>query len=159
MGEKALLASTAANLAQALYAQGRRDEAAELGRVSEESAAEDDLLAQAAWRALRGKLLAAHGHWQEGAALATEAVRLAERTDFLTIHAETLLDLGAVLRQGGRSEAADAATGDALELYLQKGDVVSAGRVRSLLGMQLRQGEDDQRPEVQHGQIQRGKAH
>ena len=134
MGEKALLASTAAMLAQALHAQARHDEAAEFCRVSEEAAAEDDLSAQVGWRAVRAKLLARAGRGEEAEALAAEAVRLAERTDFLTLHAEALLDQGAVLRQGRRSDESDAAIGAALELFRRKGDAVSAERARSLLG-------------------------
>ena len=113
MGEKALLASTAAMLAQALYAQGRYDEAARVCDVSEEAAAEDDISAQIGWRGVRAKLVAAE-RWDEAHALAVEAVRLAERTDFLTIHAEALVDLAEVLRQGGRADEADASLAEAL---------------------------------------------
>jgi DNA-binding SARP family transcriptional activator len=130
MGEKALLASTAAMLAQALYAQGRHDEAAQVCDVSEEAAAEDDISAQIAWRGVRAKLLAAE-RWDEAHALATEAVRLAERTDFLTIHAEALVDLAEVLRRGGRADDADASLADALQLFERKGDVASLARVRA----------------------------
>jgi len=130
MGEKALLASTAAMLAQALYAQGRHDEAAQVCDVSEEAAAEDDISAQIGWRGVRAKLLAGE-RWDEAHALAIEAVRLAERTDFLTIHADALVDLAEVVREGGRTDEADAALAAALELYQRKGDVASAARVRA----------------------------
>jgi len=129
MGEKALLASTAAMLAQALYAQGRHDEAAQVCDVSAVAAAEDDISAQIGWRGVRAKLLAAE-HWDEAHALATEAVRLAGRTDFLTIHAEALVDLAEVLRQGGRADEADAALAAALALFERKGDLASLARVR-----------------------------
>jgi tetratricopeptide (TPR) repeat protein len=130
MGEKALLASTAAMLAQALYAQGRHDEAAQVCDVSEKAAAEDDISAQIGWRGVRAKLLAAE-RWDEAHSLAAEAVRLAERTDFLTIHAEALVDLAEVLRQGGRADEADAALAEALALFERKGDVASLARVRA----------------------------
>jgi tetratricopeptide (TPR) repeat protein len=117
-------------LAQALYAQGRHDEAAQVCDVSEEAAAEDDISAQIAWRGVRAKLLAAE-RWDEAHALATEAVRLAERTDFLTIHAEALVDLAEVLRRGGRADDADASLADALQLFERKGDVASLARVRA----------------------------
>lgn len=133
MGERALLAGSAAMLAQALFAQERYEEAAGLCRLSEESAAEDDLSAQVGWRAVRAKLLAGEGRQREGEALAAQAVTLAERTDFLTVHAEALLDLGAVLRDGGQPDEAEAATRAALDLYRRKGDVVSTERARSLL--------------------------
>jgi len=130
MGEKALLASTAAMLAQALYAQGRHDEAGQVCDVSEEAAAEDDISAQIGWRGVRAKLLAAE-RWDEAHALAAEAVRLAERTDFLTIHAQALVDLAEVLRRGARADEADAALAEALEVFERKGDVASLARVRA----------------------------
>ena len=130
MGEKALLASTAAMLAQALYAQGRHDEAAQVCDVSEEAAAADDISAQIGWRSVRAKLLAAE-RWDEAYALATEAVRLAERTDFLTIHADALVDLAEVQRQGGYGDEAEASLAEALELFERKGDVASLARLRA----------------------------
>ena len=53
-------------------------------------------------------------------------MRLAERTDFLTMHAEALVDLGRGAAPGGRDDEADAALAQALELYQRKGDVVFA---------------------------------
>jgi tetratricopeptide (TPR) repeat protein len=126
MGEKALLATTAAMLAQTLYAQGRHEEAGELCDVGEQAAAEEDLAAQVGWRSVRAKLLAREGRTDEAEALAAEAVRLAERTDFLTLRAEAQLDLAEVLGAGGRSDEAEAARQAARELYRQKGDVVSS---------------------------------
>ena len=52
MGEKSLLATTAAILAQAAFAQGKEDVAEEYCRVSEQAAAADDFPARClAWRA------------------------------------------------------------------------------------------------------------
>jgi DNA-binding SARP family transcriptional activator len=133
MGEKALLATTAAMLAQVVYAQGRHDEAEELCRVSEEAAAANDLSAQVTWRGVCAKLRAEEGLTADAVALAREAVRLAEPTDFLTIRADALLDLAAVLRSSGQSSEARESIRSALGLYEQKGDVVSAERVRSEL--------------------------
>jgi class 3 adenylate cyclase/tetratricopeptide (TPR) repeat protein len=131
MGEKALLASTAAMLAQALYAQDRLEEAAQVCEVSEQAAADHDISAQVGWRAVRAKLLAPE-RWDEAHELAKEAVRLAERTDFLTIHADALVDLAEVLRRGGRADEAAASLAAAQELFERKGDVASAARVRAL---------------------------
>jgi DNA-binding SARP family transcriptional activator len=134
MGEKALLATTAAMLAQAVYAQGRHDEAEELCRVSEGAAAANDLSAQVTWRSVCAKLRAEQGLTDDAEALAREAVRLAKPTDFLTIRADALLDLATVLRHGGQSSEAKELIRAALELYEQKGDVVSAARAGSQLG-------------------------
>jgi DNA-binding SARP family transcriptional activator len=133
MGEKALLATTAAMLAQAVYAQDRPDEAEELCRVSERAAAPNDLSAQVAWRGVQAKVLGVRGRVEEAEALAREAVRLAEQTDLLTDHAGALVDLGTVLQQGGKGEEAGGAIRAALELYRGKGDVVSAERASDYL--------------------------
>jgi hypothetical protein len=79
------------------------------------------------------KLRAEQGLTDVAEALAREAVRLAEPTDFLTIRADALLDLAAVLRHARQSSEADGSVRAALDLYEQKGDVVSAERARSQL--------------------------
>ena len=133
MGEKALLATTAAMLAQAVYAQGRPDEAEELCRLSKGAAAPNDLSAQIAWRGVCARLSAERGLTDDAEALAREAVRLAEPTDFLNIRADALLDLAAVLRHSGQLTEAEQTIRAALELYERKGDIVSAERARSAL--------------------------
>jgi tetratricopeptide (TPR) repeat protein len=133
MGEKALFASTAAMLAQAIYAQGRYEEAGEFCRASREAAAADDLSAQVEWRAIAAKLLAQRGETAEAETLAREAVELVARTDFLRTHGDVLLDLGEVLALGGEPQQAAAAFRAGLELYEQKGDTVMAGRARARL--------------------------
>ena len=133
MGGKALLASTAAMLAQAVYAQGRYDDAAEFARASQNAAAADDLSAQVEWRGISAKLLARRGETAEAELLAREAVELVGQTDYLRSHGDALLDLGEVLALGGDSEGAAAAVGAGLKLYERKGDTVMAGRARSRL--------------------------
>jgi len=131
MGERALLATTAAMLAQAVYAQHRLDEAEELCRTSARIAAPEDVAAQALWRGVRAKIRAHQGALDEAEALGGEAVRLVEPTDLLTDRGDALLDLAEVLRLGGRPADAEAAARRALELYERKGNRVSTARARS----------------------------
>jgi DNA-binding SARP family transcriptional activator/tetratricopeptide (TPR) repeat protein len=133
MGERALLATTAAMLAQALHAQDRLQEADTFCQVSERTAAAEDLPTQVKWRGVRAKLLGWEGRTVEAAALAREAVRLAAPTDMLTMRADALLDLAEVLRLSGPSAEADPAARQALALYERKEDRVSAARARPLL--------------------------
>jgi signal transduction histidine kinase len=63
--------------------------------------------------------------------LARDAVALAERTDFLDLHGTALMDLADVLLQARRPAEAAAASGAALVLYQQKGNLVSAARARA----------------------------
>jgi DNA-binding SARP family transcriptional activator len=137
MGERALLPTTAAMLAQAVHAQGRYQEADAFCLVSEQTAAPEDFSTQVMWRGVRAKLLGRRGRLGEAAALAREAVRLAEPTDMLTIRADALVDLAEVLNLRGPSAEADAAAGEGLSLYDRKGDRVSAARVRRQLSAQL----------------------
>jgi tetratricopeptide (TPR) repeat protein len=131
MGERALLATTAALLAQAVYAQDRHDEAEGLCRASERIAASEDVVTQALWRAVWAKIRARAGELDEAEALGREAVRLLEPTDLLTDRGNALLDLAEVLRLGGHAAEAEAAARRGLELYERKGNLVSAARARS----------------------------
>jgi class 3 adenylate cyclase/predicted ATPase len=133
MGEKALLASTAGMLAQALYAQGRLEDAETFCRASRDAAAAEDLSAQVEWRGVQAKILARRGQREEAETLARDAVALASATDFLTYRGDALLGLGEVLELGGRLGEAEEATRAGLALYERKGNVVSAARARSRL--------------------------
>jgi tetratricopeptide (TPR) repeat protein len=133
MGEKALLATTAAMLAQALYTQGRFEEAEGFCRASREAAAADDLSAQVQWRGVQGKILARQGKREEAEALARDAVALVAATDFLTYHGDAMLDLAEVLELSRKSAEAEAANRQGLELYERKGNLVAAERAKSQL--------------------------
>jgi class 3 adenylate cyclase/tetratricopeptide (TPR) repeat protein len=133
MGEKALLSTTAAMLAQALYQQGRLDDAEEASTLGRVTAAGEDVSAQIVWRGVKAKVLARRGETYEAEALAREAVEIAAATDFLTYHAAALSDLGEVLDAAGRAEDARDAVRSALDLYEEKGDLVSAERARRRL--------------------------
>jgi DNA-binding SARP family transcriptional activator/class 3 adenylate cyclase len=138
MGERATLATTAAMLAQALYALERYREAERLCTVSRKAAAPDDLSTQVIWRGVRAKLLARRGKTAEAEELAREALALAQRTDLLTRQADLLLDLADVLRASGRVDDADAAVAEALDRYVAKGNTVGAGRARLLVAVDAR---------------------
>ena len=133
MGESSLLATTAAMLAQTAFVQGHNEAAEEYCRTSERTAAADDLTAQAAWRGVLAKILAQRGEFDAAEKLAREAVRLAIPTDFTTVQADALYDLGTVLDHAGHAVEAETKVRQALQLYLEKGDIVSAGRTRSWL--------------------------
>ena len=127
--EGSALATTTALLAQAVFAQGRYGEAAELCETANRHAAPGDTVTQAIWRGVRAKVLALEGGCGKAEALAREAVRLAEPTDLLSCRGDAWLDLAGVLRACGRGEEADRATLEALELYDRKGNA----RARSLI--------------------------
>src|SRR5205823_10150393 len=82
-GEKSYLSGIAMQLGEALYRLGQVDEAERHAEITRAVAATDDIMAQAGWRALKAKALAARGELDDGVRLAREAVEIAERTDYL----------------------------------------------------------------------------
>jgi tetratricopeptide (TPR) repeat protein len=133
MHELSNLATRAADLAEALYAQSRYEEAEAWARTSETNAGEDDLTAQPSWRSVRAKVLARRGALEEAERLAREAVGLAEGTDALNQRAKAEADLAEVLRLAGRSDEAAGHLGEALRLYELKGNTPGLQKVRALL--------------------------
>ena len=67
LGERGNLASIAAQLAEALHAQGRSEEALTATVTSEEASSPDDVHAQISWRVARAKALAQLGARPGGA--------------------------------------------------------------------------------------------
>jgi tetratricopeptide (TPR) repeat protein len=137
MGEQAFLSTTAAFLARAVFAQGRVEEAEELAQRSAKLAATGDLLTQVLWRGVQARVLARRGRLEGAEELASEAVSLAERTDFLVYRGDALVDLAHILQDAGRTDEAAAAAAGALQLHEQKGNLVTAAKIRSDLGFLL----------------------
>ena len=133
MGDMGRLSTAAAFLAQAVYAQGRHEDAEYLTGVGEGAATPDDVLSHIAWRSVRAKALAQKGELPQAEVLAQEAVALAEETDGLNLHGDALLDLAEVLRAADRESDAVAAAERALSLYERKRNLVSAARARAVL--------------------------
>jgi class 3 adenylate cyclase/tetratricopeptide (TPR) repeat protein len=132
-GETGFLSTSAVWLAGALYEQGRFEEALEFTRLSEETAARDDVASQAGWRLARAKVYAKQGRLQEAEQLAREAFAIVDRTDHLYQVGESHLTLAMVLREAGKRDDAAVEARKARESFEQKGNVVSAGRAGALL--------------------------
>ncbi len=133
MGERGYFSTVAAFLAQALYGEGRLDEADDLARRAQAAAAPDDLWSQVLSRGTRAKVSASRGGHEEAERHAREAVELTAATDALDMHGNALVDLADTLALGGREEEAATCLEDALVLYERKGNDVSAERTRARL--------------------------
>ena len=131
MGERGYRSSAAALLAHALSARGELDEAERFSRTSEEATAPDDAFSHVLWRSARAKIRAQRGELVEAEALAREAVALAERTDLLNTHGDTVADLGEVIALAGRPAEAAEVYLQAAEIFERKGNRTSLERVRS----------------------------
>jgi class 3 adenylate cyclase/tetratricopeptide (TPR) repeat protein len=132
MGERGWLSTIGAELARAVYAQGRYEEADGYANLSEELGASDDIATRVPSRGVRAKVAARRGDWGQAEALAREAAALSQATDCLDLRGEAQMDLAEVLRLGGRAEEAHGHLESAMREFEAKGNVVSAERARSL---------------------------
>jgi tetratricopeptide (TPR) repeat protein len=132
MGERYLLSTLASELARAVYAQGRYDEAFELTQTAEELSAADDITSQALWRMVRGKVLARRGEAEDAAAVVSEAVELMRQTDASVVRDEGLVDVAEAMRLAGQSAVAREYLEEALGLFER--NLVSAAAARESLG-------------------------
>jgi class 3 adenylate cyclase/tetratricopeptide (TPR) repeat protein len=135
LGERAYLSTVSGMLAHAIWAQGRSDEAAMFCSLAEETGADDDITTQVLWRTARAHIVASRGETDEAIRLARAAVALAEETDDVNMQGDALVDLGEVQAAAADREASEASFRRAHELYVAKGNVVSAASTERALGM------------------------
>jgi DNA-binding SARP family transcriptional activator len=129
-GEAPVLATRAAELANALYEQGLYDEAAEWVETARANAGDDDLDAALTRRPVEAMLHARQGRLVEAERLAQATVELTAKTDSLNFRAAALLALAEVLELAGATENAKKHVNAALALYEQKGNTAAAARIR-----------------------------
>jgi hypothetical protein len=89
------------------------------------------------WRGVQSRVMARRGQLDDAEALAREAVALAEKTDFLVYRGDALVDLAYILQDAGRTQEAAVAAAAGLELHEQKGNLVTAAKIRSDLALLL----------------------
>jgi class 3 adenylate cyclase/tetratricopeptide (TPR) repeat protein len=116
-GERGFLNTLAGFLAEALYAQGRLDEAQQITEEAQEAAAAADIDAQARWRTARAKVLARSGQFPTARTLLDEAEALVSPTSWATLQADILMARAEVDRLAGAPERAEASLRRALCIY------------------------------------------
>lgn len=122
IGEMGWRATLVALLAEAVYEQGRYEEAGALTEACQEMSGGDDVWSQALWRTVRAKVLARRGAIDEAERLAREAVDIASATDSLPVQGEVLLGLAEVLQLSGRDHEASQTAREAVAVFERKGD-------------------------------------
>jgi class 3 adenylate cyclase/tetratricopeptide (TPR) repeat protein len=129
------LASAAPLLVDALFKQGRIEEAMELSDrwTPEKLTVPSDADAYIGWLRVRAKLLASQGKTFEAESLAREAVAIASKTEYLAPTADAWADLGEVLRLSGAIKEAASAYAHALELCERKGNIARARVLRDIV--------------------------
>jgi tetratricopeptide (TPR) repeat protein len=133
IGETSAYSAIVALLAEAVYRQGRYQEAEELTRRSEQASHLNDVYANIAWRPVRAKALARRGEFDAAESLMAETLAYAAESDFLNAHGDALLGLAEVLDLAGRPREAVPPVEQAIALFERKENVVWAGRARTLL--------------------------
>jgi class 3 adenylate cyclase/tetratricopeptide (TPR) repeat protein len=129
-GEKGYLSTAAGDLADAIFKQGRLDEAERYVTVAREAAAPDDVASQSIWRQVQAKILARRGNLDDALPLAREAVSWYEASDYIYLHADALMDLSELLDLLGDDAAALAAAREALAKCQRKGHVPATAKAR-----------------------------
>jgi class 3 adenylate cyclase/tRNA A-37 threonylcarbamoyl transferase component Bud32/tetratricopeptide (TPR) repeat protein len=130
MGERGVLATTAALLARVALERGRPGDALEYAEQAETLGAQEDAWTQTTWRCVKARVLAERSEPAHAEQLVREAIAIAERTDDLSSRGDALADLADVLRRSGNAPAALEASQQAAACYERKGDEVSVARTR-----------------------------
>jgi class 3 adenylate cyclase/tetratricopeptide (TPR) repeat protein len=133
LGDEGHKSTAAANLARALCALERFDEAEGYAEMAVRIAAEDDLASQTAGRSARALVLAARGELAEAERLAREAVALYADAETPNPHGDAWMDLAKVLRTAGKPAEAAAAAREALSLYERKGNAPASASTRAFI--------------------------
>ncbi len=133
IGEKGVLSTLAGMRAAILYRLGRRAEAEAAILLAREAGSPQDIATQVGWRVVAAQLAADDGRLTDADRLIGEAVELIEPTDFLEMRGAAFEALAHVEARAGRPEAWRAALERALVEHDQKGNLVTATRVRDQL--------------------------
>jgi tetratricopeptide (TPR) repeat protein len=132
MGEVFFRSSIGALLAEALFAQGKLDDAEQVALAAQELGADDDVEVASPSRSVRAKVLARRGAHAESIALAEEAVALIPGNDAPLMLADALVDLADVSTEAGDLGRARDMLDQARTLALVKEATVAVDRIDAL---------------------------
>ena len=136
IGNRGHWVTAAIAVADALFDQGRSDEAEAIADRVDAWAMQEDTDPQVGWRRIKAKILGTKGDLETAERLGREAVAIASRTDYLENRAMACADLAFVLDLAGRADEATGELRNALALAEQKGIVPLAGLIRERLASQ-----------------------
>ena len=135
LGETGFLSSTLGQLADALYGQGRWDEAEAVAQRTLELATAEDFDPHYHARAVLAKVRARRGEFAEAERLAREAVAIVEPTDWHHQRGDAFASLGEVLELAGRQADARTAYEQALTCFERKQALPEAQAMRARLAL------------------------
>ena len=120
MGDKSYLATSAALVARAVYAQDRYDEAASFTEISEKASEGDEEL-KAEWGPTRARVWARQGRLEDAIHLAQESLTIASKGDDVLLRGNSLMGVAEVLLLQGNVNDALEPLREAANLYASKG--------------------------------------
>jgi class 3 adenylate cyclase/tetratricopeptide (TPR) repeat protein len=132
VGERYVQSSLAGLLAEAVFIQGRWDDAETFARETEDLAAADDVDAQMLWRLQRARVSAVRGEVADAERLAREALELLEPTDDVVSKVAALATLASIVRLAGNGDEADGLLARAGEMANAKGSSILLEQVPGL---------------------------
>jgi tetratricopeptide (TPR) repeat protein len=138
IGEVSWLSTDAGILAEAIYAQGRYDEAERFTQITEQTAGAEDVYSHVLWRSVRAKVLAQRGDTLAALRLAQASAALADSTDFLHLRWHELMCRAETLAMAGHVSEAEAAVVEAGLVAERRGNVVGVRLSRDALAGLLR---------------------
>ena len=127
-GDTAFSSTAAGNVATALAALGRWDEAERYARICVDTAAAEDQESQGLGRQTLALVLAHRGELESAEKVAREALAIRAGGEYLNAHGDALFVLGEVLVLEGRVAEAREAYESAAEQYRRKGNLVRTQR-------------------------------
>ena len=134
MAETGYLATIVDYRALAALELGRDDEAMAFADEVERIAQPEDFEPHVRQACVRARVLARRGDHDAAATVIQAAVARAAETDYLTLRTYAAISLAEVERLAGRTEGERSALEEALRICEQKGDLLTAKRVREQLG-------------------------
>ena len=133
MGERPYRSGAVVRLAEAVYAQGRLEEAQQLAEEAKALATADDVDTRVRCCAIEAKLLARRGQFGAARRLADQAVALISESSYAGLLAQTLVASAEVSRLAGAPEEAEASLRRALRIYEDRRAVAPAEQTRGAL--------------------------
>ena len=133
VGERPYRSGAVVRLAEAVYAQGRLEEAQQLAEEAKALAAADDVDTRVRCCAIEAKLLARRGQFGAARRLADQAVALISESSYAGLLAQTLVASAEVSRLAGAPEEAEASLRRALRIYEDRRAVAPAEQTRGAL--------------------------
>jgi tetratricopeptide (TPR) repeat protein len=131
LGEHSFLSTEACELAEALYALGRYDEAEQWALLGLELGT-DDLTTQVIGLGVRCRILARKGQASAALALAEEVDSLARTSDCPWMQGDAACDLAEVMYLTGDRTRAAELTQRAIECYQRNGAIARAARAQRI---------------------------